>query len=329
MKKQQEIKVFITGATGFIGKQLLQETGFSRYTIYALTRKPSTPKESNKDNITYLTGSLSDISQYSYIIKECKYIIHIAGEKRNETAMEETNITGTEILLKELINYPDIRLIHISSGGVFGITKHTAKIITEDSQCFPANVYERTKLKAEKLIEKYSAANSFRYIILRPTNVFGEMDKARKLLNLCRALLQNKFILLSKTANVNYVYAGYLTGVIDEIIKKNIFTNQIYIVNSPCNIYEFISLLKKELEINKGIILAPGILKPFFYIAAKLFDNLPERLQKFNTEKYIELTNEKIYSAKKISALITVDEKEFLKKGLKNIVEHYKKEGLL
>ncbi len=198
--------IFITGATGFIGQHLLNYFDPELFQIFALTRNRQYEKNKINKNIKYLIGDINNIAAFSDTIKICDYFIHIAAEKRNENDMYKINVLGMISVLEELKTNTHIKLVHISSSGVYGIEKHPEQVITENSECFPNNTYEKTKLESEKNVEKYHSKHFFKYVILRPSNILGETDKGRKILNLCQALINGRFFYMDKTAYVNYVY---------------------------------------------------------------------------------------------------------------------------
>jgi nucleoside-diphosphate-sugar epimerase len=322
--------IFVTGASGFIGKHLLIDLNREGYEFYVLTRSKSNNKlDKELKNVNYVVGDIARINECSSVLAFCGYFIHIAGEKKNELKMYEINVEGMVSILNEIIKHPQLKFIHISSSGIYGIESHKELALNELSECYPNNTYERTKYEAEKVLEDYSLKYNIKYTILRPSNVFGEFDDGKKLLNLFKSLRKGRFFYLDKSARVNYVYVKYLSAVINELIKRNDFTNNVYNLNSPCSIYEFIETIKQHLNINKKTITLPFIIRYFVYIIALVSDFLPRKLQFVNSTKYRELTNKKIYLIQNIKQIVPLNEKEILFIGLRNLISYYQKEGWL
>ena len=326
MKNNIKIKIFITGGTGLIGKHLIDELNVSNYNLFVLTRNSSLK---NFDNINYITGDIFQISKYTNIISNCDYFIHIAGEKRDVSKMYEVNVDGMRYVLEEVTKYPTVKVLYISSCGIYGIYKQKTNIIYETTTAILNNEYEKTKYEAEKILELFAEIKPLNYVILRPSNVFSELDKENKLLNLFRSLKKGKFFYISKKTKANYVYVKYLTAVIHYFIKKDKFENKIYNINSPCLLVEFIETIKQKLNIEKKTLLIPNILGFLLRIIALCFDILPYKYQVINSIKYRELVNKKIYSIEKIKSIVNIDEKMMLSIGLENLIKNYQKQGLL
>ncbi len=117
--------------------------------------------------------------------------------------------------------------------------------------------------------------------------------------------------------------------VINEIINKNIFTNEIYNINTPINIYEFIECIKMNLGVKSITRSLPAPFYPFVWFFAKLSDLVPEKFQFLNNLKLKAISNKKIYSTNKIKSFIPLDDKQFLFRGIENLIANYKKESLL
>lgn len=62
------MKILITGATGSVGRFLIEELSFTKHTILALTRNAE--KYESNDRITYVTGNLNDVNTFIDILKE-------------------------------------------------------------------------------------------------------------------------------------------------------------------------------------------------------------------------------------------------------------------
>ncbi len=316
--------IFITGGNGFVGNRIINELK-QDYNLYILTRKN---KLDSSVGVHYISGDLLTLAIKDEFFNKIDFVIHAAGEKKDEHKMFEVNVLGSK-KIAELVNFHQhLKLIHISSGGVFGIYNHHEKIITETSQCLPNNTYEHTKLQAEKEIELIEGEK--RYIILRPTNIFGENDPTSKLLTLIKTVKFNKFFFLKKTAKVNYLYLGQLTHIIKTIIDRNLIDNEIYIVNSNCTIEKFIQLIQQKLNVTFTIKKMPELIVKPLFLLARISDFLPIRYQKLTTSKVYEMSSENYYSTDKINQLLEENtEMDYLKIGISKLIDDYKERKLI
>ncbi len=315
--------IFITGGSGFLGRHFLQKAKAAGFQFYVLTRERSRiEKLRNSSIVEVLQGDLTDIEKFNMQLSQCAYFIHMAGEKSDEGKMHATNVGSLKIILNVLKSFPQIRFMHMSSTGVYGIWNQPEVMLTEDLPCYPENLYERTKLEAEEVILSFSKTHDFRYVILRPSNVFGENDESKKLLTLMQTIKKGIFFEVDSLCMVNYVYVNYVIEVVLAVLKKDLFNNEIYNVNTPISLTKFTGLIKDELGIIKSNHRLPNW---FILVIANLSELLPNRLRIIDKVKYAALTNKKIYPSDKLETVLNIDGVSSLREGIKKLVDYYKR----
>ena len=160
----------LTGASGFIGKNLLAALIESKFPARALSRKPRPAS----DRVHWIKGDLNDKSALNELVEGCTSIIHCAGVVRGNSLDDflEVNLRGTENLLNEIHKKtPAPRFLLISSIAA----RHPEY-----------SWYAQSKAMAETLLMSERHTGSSR-TIYRPTAVYGPGDKEmRPLLRLLR-----------------------------------------------------------------------------------------------------------------------------------------------
>lgn len=162
--------VAITGAYGFIGKQLISELVCKGgYEIRALSRDKQRDlyEERFGSDVEIFEGDLSDPeSLRGFLLPGCVVInlVYLWN------AGEELNLACTHNLLDACRVARVARLIHCGTAAVAG--RATNDLIDEKTQCLPTSEYGRTKLRIEHDIIN-SARDNFEVVILRPTSVYG------------------------------------------------------------------------------------------------------------------------------------------------------------
>jgi nucleoside-diphosphate-sugar epimerase len=310
--------ILVTGGTGFLGKHFLKSLPASGYAIFVLTR---TQPEQSDNRIQYVQGQLSDLEALA--LPHIHVIVNIAGNKSDESKMLEVNVGGMHILIAFAEKHK-AKILHISSAGIYGIEQQQVEIITEETLCLPNNEYERTKLGAEMILTSWGNSNPNSFVSLRPTNVVGEWDKGKKLLNLFKAIQTGKFFHVDKAAMVNYVYARQVAQTMWELIEKNKFENTYYNANAPLSIGKFVEIICEELNHNSAVKQLPTLVKPLLYLMAQCFEIMPARYRFFSKGKYRELTSHKYYSTTKLQSICPSDESAQLRLGIRNLVAYYR-----
>lgn len=75
-------KVFVIGATGFLGSHVVIKLLKDGYFVFALVRKKSSYSGEENENLKLIEGDLfSDVSSY---LEEVQFVIHIAAETRQD-----------------------------------------------------------------------------------------------------------------------------------------------------------------------------------------------------------------------------------------------------
>ncbi|GAF69092.1 unnamed protein product, partial [marine sediment metagenome] len=144
---KNKTKILITGATGNVGKALRACLSKDNYAISCLTNE-------NKRFADDIIGDLNNYSSLLNATKNIDIVIHLAAViKGNKKLINKVNVQGT----KNLINACEKNKVK--------------KIIFMSSLDIKFNTpYGISKRKAEEIIEN----SKLKYVILRPTAIYGE-----------------------------------------------------------------------------------------------------------------------------------------------------------
>jgi len=179
MKKNKFWKdknIFITGATGVVGKPLLQKLIDNNHNIYALSRSNETAKSLSELKVTPISGDLFEPSLFEQLNEHnIDAIFHVAGMNKmcakNPDAMFHINIEGTKSML-DLGNKLGIKkFIYTSSAVTLGEEKGQPG--NEDAVhrgSFLSN-YEKSKFEAE--VEAFKYSKNFEFVSVNPSSVQG------------------------------------------------------------------------------------------------------------------------------------------------------------
>lgn len=170
------MKIFITGASGYIGCELAHQLANGGHTVHAFVRSECSSKLLLHPNIKIFVGDILDVSSISVAIRGCRQVYHTAAfvriSARDHNKFYLHNVTGTENVLESALTHGIERLVYTSSCGVWGVTGD--HIFTEKDPRIAAydNDYEVSKLMAERVVLHY-CTRGLNCIIVNPTKVFG------------------------------------------------------------------------------------------------------------------------------------------------------------
>jgi nucleoside-diphosphate-sugar epimerase len=171
--------IAITGANGFIGKELSRYLAANRYFVHLFARSWKEPLLSNKNVTRHVMENFTYQRDFS-MLEGVETIIHLAGRAHvlKETAADPLtefrciNVTATRRLAQEAANRGIKRFIFISSIGVNGNTS-SDKAFTEHSAASPHNFYTISKREAEEVLIAIASETGMEVVIIRPPLVYG------------------------------------------------------------------------------------------------------------------------------------------------------------
>jgi UDP-glucose 4-epimerase len=170
--------VLIIGASGFIGQRVCLRLLEAGHTVTAADIRPPTSPTPTEHRITHVSIDVTKVTNFREVIKDFNVIIYLASTLLPQASNErplydiQSNLIPLVLLLEELRQTPDKRLIFASSGGtVYG--EMTESILTEESPTMPLCSYGIVKLSSEKYISMYRKLHQVDAIILRIANPFG------------------------------------------------------------------------------------------------------------------------------------------------------------
>jgi nucleoside-diphosphate-sugar epimerase len=168
--------ILVTGATGFLGHNLIPRLRRAGHQVRAIVRPSSDVSFLRRHQVDLIyAADITDKTAVHQACQGCQTIIHAAGHFRFWGSLPtfwQTNVEGTATILEGAVQAGIERFIHVSTVVVVGQTK-TGQIIDETTPCNPLDPYQRTKLEGEKLVQAYHQERGLPTIILRPGAFYG------------------------------------------------------------------------------------------------------------------------------------------------------------
>lgn len=161
-------KILVTGSAGLIGSAIIQELQTSGRITTQLDICAEVPVH---------RGDVRDLQTVTQAMAGCSGVIHLAAVSRvlwgeqNPRLCWETNVRGTEnVLMAASRMNPKPWVIFSSSREVYG---HSQSLpVTEDAPLAPVNIYGRSKVEGEDLVNE-ARTKGLTTAIVRFSNVYG------------------------------------------------------------------------------------------------------------------------------------------------------------
>jgi nucleoside-diphosphate-sugar epimerase len=243
-------RIFITGASGFIGKSVVERLLKDDHQL-SLLYLPEEPAEKSPE-LNVIRGDITRADSLAGKLTGHDILIHIAGSVGFQTwrRCKLVNIEGTRNILMEAANSGIRRIIHMSSVSVYG---RVPDIDIAEDQPYKKirDPYGDTKIEAEYLVRKIAETSGMEYTILRPTAVYGRGD-TKFLPKLMENLRSGKFKMMGDgNHSVDLVNVIDVAESVSLVLGKSISIGQTYNIANEHNPTwnEFLTIVAEELKI--------------------------------------------------------------------------------
>lgn len=177
------MKVFVTGATGFLGSHVACVLAAQGADLRLLVRPTSDLRNIADLHADPVQGDLRDPASIEKALAGCEVVFHVAADYRlwvrDPDQMYRSNVEGTRSLLEAARRQNVRRVVYTSSVATMGFTSNgNGHLTDEDSPVSLADMighYKRSKFMAEQVA--FDAAKSgIDVVIVNPTTPIGERD---------------------------------------------------------------------------------------------------------------------------------------------------------
>lgn len=327
-------KIFITGATGFVGSHLVDKLlEDNKNIIYCLVRKSSDLQwlKDKPFNLIYGGLDMQLNPELKEVLSSCDYVYHIAGAVKGLAKDDyyNINVTGTKNLLDFIIqsNARLKKFVFVSSLAASG-PGLGEDIITEDNSPSPVSWYGQSKYQAEQIVKSY--AKYFPITIIRPPPVYGPRDIG--FLPIFKAINNNLIPVIGKGTKTNFVYISDLVKGIILAAESDKSQNEIFNIGDKINLYstDAFKIIADSINKKSIVIKIPIFIIYFTAIISELKIKITKKPQIFNLQKIAELKQTNwTMDITKAENLLGYKPDVSVEKGGKITFEWYKKQDWL
>ena len=171
----------MTGATGFLGLNLIEELCSVGYDVTALHRPTSDLRFLGRLDAKRAIGTITDKPRLEAAMEDgVDVVFHVAANTsvwaRNNATQTRDNVDGTRNMLNVALAKRAKRFVHTSSSVVFGLGEGP---FNEHSPLLGRNSwinYLRTKSLADDLVRE-AASKALSTVVMRPAHIMGKYDR--------------------------------------------------------------------------------------------------------------------------------------------------------
>ena len=282
--KGGNLKVFVTGSSGFIGKELVRQLGLKGHKVTGFSRS------GGKDILNKV--------QLGQEMAGCEVVVHLAAElDEGSKNIFEINVDGTRKVLEVAAKNRVRHFVFISTTGVLGNFKDVAD---ETFPYNPVTEYEKSKAEAEKLVLSYQEV--FPVTVIRPAIVVGPNEYWRKIIG----VVGKNYPLIGSGENYwQTIYYKDLCGAIVMIVGNEECFGEIYNVaeQNPKKLSGIVEIIRKEIGVKGKLVTVPVFVGKIGGLFLDVISKIAGKKSIINPAHVERLLRNRHYSTAKINAL--------------------------
>lgn len=211
------MKIIITGATGFVGRNLAESFHDKGLDVIATGRSEKVGAKLQKKGMAFIPGHIEDPVQVDKVFSPADCVIHCAAKIADWGKYKDfyaTNVIGTRNIINACRAHQINKIIFISTPSVYFTGQDRYNIHESDPLPKKQFAYGKTKLMAEKDLLSLGP-EGFQVIIFRPRAIYGPYDRTivPRILQLSQ---KKRFPLINQgKALIDITYVGNLIDVIE------------------------------------------------------------------------------------------------------------------
>ncbi|AJX34977.1 hopanoid-associated sugar epimerase [Burkholderia oklahomensis] len=174
--------VLVTGASGFVGSAVARAARQQGYRVRVLVR-PTSPRTNVADlDAEIATGDMRDEASMRAALRGVRYLLHVAADYRlwapDPLEIERANLEGAVATMRAALAEGVERIVYTSSVATLKVTPSGAS--ADESSPLAAEqaigVYKRSKVLAERAVERMIADDKLPAVIVNPSTPIGPRD---------------------------------------------------------------------------------------------------------------------------------------------------------
>ena len=219
------MRIFITGASGYIGGALTRVWVSRGHEIHALVRPSSDRRELDELGVRCHVGDITDGDRLREGMIGSEWVVHAAAmidPRGGPEEMRRVNVQGSETAARVAHETGVHRFLSVSSMAYFGGSPRDGSPAREDSPPqlpFPTD-YSATKHEAQQAIRRWEA-RGLRVNTVYPSLVYGPPGGKRGINSLIRLVVQERLpALVGARLKSSWIYLDDVVDGIDRVMGR-------------------------------------------------------------------------------------------------------------
>jgi dihydroflavonol-4-reductase len=173
------MKIFITGATGFVGTYLVKRLAGTEHELVCLARETSDTRCLKEAGAKIVAGDVMDKASLLQGMAGCDGAVHLASSfvfwLPDKRVFHDVNVAGTRNVMESALEKGIAKVVYVSTAAVYG---NAGGKITEETPVGTerASKYVRTKYEGDRIAWNLFAEKKLPLVVIYPGAVIGADD---------------------------------------------------------------------------------------------------------------------------------------------------------
>jgi dihydroflavonol-4-reductase len=174
------MKVFITGATGFIGNEVSKRFASTDHDVTCLVRASSNVNELKKLNVKLAIGDVLDRDSLDRGMEDCDWVVNLANVytywEPDRSLYYRVNVDGTRNVMEAALDAGVSKVVHVSSVVVFGKPDECPIVETTSPGSKRFSDYAESKYQGDCIAWELYERKNLPLVMIYPGAVSGPND---------------------------------------------------------------------------------------------------------------------------------------------------------
>jgi nucleoside-diphosphate-sugar epimerase len=327
------VKVLVTGATGFLGRNLVPRILQEGHEVVVLVRKTSNTEDLPKE-VQVREAEILDINSLRPVVQDIDVVIHLAAYfdfyPSDEELMFKVNVEGTKNLMNACVGTHVERFIYCSTTETMGAI--SLPPATEETELRPDYSYGESKILAERAIREITSSTGLAHVILRPTGVMGEGD-LYVMYEVTQQLYYGKVFALPRNLGARFMYThidDVVSGFVSALAPESALNQTIILCpDESMSWQEFVEVMTTHLGVKPPRLRVPGIVAKFGMALLSPIKNR-KKMTFFWHPKAVDMMNSvRVYTNEKAKRLLGWAPRVTMADGFRRAIDWYFANGYL
>lgn len=261
------MRVFVTGATGFVGQHLIRRLHVDGHELVCLVRETSNIDALGLIGATLFRGDLGSARELSEGMAGCDCVIHLANVyslwEPDASVYRVVNVDGTRRVMEAALDTGVPKVVHVSTNLVWGRPKEIPYNESTEPGSVRFSGYAESKFQGDLVAWRFCEERGLPLVVLYPGGILGPGDEKftgsliRRLMN--RQLPARMF----DSASFTYVHVTDVVSAIVAVMESPSVIGKKYLIgNRQMTMGEFYSTVCELAGTTPPALRLPDVLVP-------------------------------------------------------------------